>query len=65
MLDFNLHEKNNNINRMVAGDFPETVMTKVDKYVPKSQCLFYNNQVYKDHKSTVKIQKPITETSFE
>lgn len=29
---------------MVAGDFPETVMKAVDKYVPQSQCLFYNRQ---------------------
>lgn len=30
---------------MIAGDFPEAVMKAVDKYVPKSQCLFYNRQL--------------------
>lgn len=39
---------------MVAGDFPETVMKTVDKYVPKSQCLFYNRPV----KSEEKLTKP-------
>lgn len=29
---------------MVAGDFPETVMKTVDKYVPKSECKLYNNK---------------------
>lgn len=29
---------------MVAGDFPEAVMKKVDKYVPQGQCLFENRQ---------------------
>lgn len=30
---------------MLAGDFPETVMKTVDKYVPQNQCLFYNQQL--------------------
>lgn len=30
--------------RMVAGDFPEAVMKTVDKYVPKSNCLFYSSR---------------------
>jgi len=33
---------------MVAGDFPETVMKTVDKYVPKSQCLFYKRHLKGD-----------------
>lgn len=54
---------------MVAGDFPETVMKTVDKYVPKSQCLYYNRQA----RSEEKITKPhgpenktfVEESSFE
>lgn len=29
---------------MVAGDFPEKIMKTVDTYVPKSRCLFNNNE---------------------
>lgn len=35
---------------MVAGDFPETVMKTVDKFVPKNQCLFYNRQLKSEEK---------------
>lgn len=53
---------------MVAGDFPETVMTKVDKYVPKSHCLFYTNQAHNDqksNKSVVKVPKPAENATVE
>lgn len=43
---------------MVAGDFPETVMKTVDKYVPQSECLFYNRQL----KSDDQMQKSYTTT---
>lgn len=33
---------------MVAGDFPETFMKTVDKYVPQSECLFFNRQLKSD-----------------
>lgn len=39
---------NDLLTRMVAGDFPETVMKTVDKYVPKSNCLLYNHQLNSD-----------------
>lgn len=30
---------------MVAGDYPETVLKTVDKYVPKSQCFMGNRHL--------------------
>lgn len=39
---------------MLVGDFPETVMKTVDKYVPQSQCLFYDQHL----KSEELLSKP-------
>jgi len=30
---------------MIAGDIPESVLKKLDKYVPKSQCLLYDTDI--------------------
>jgi len=53
---------------MVAGDFPETVMKTVDKYVPQSECLFFNRQLKSDeqlHKSYSTSKTPLSgEESF-
>ncbi|XP_025191306.1 sperm-associated antigen 6-like [Melanaphis sacchari] len=49
--------------QMVAGDFPETVMKTVDKYVPQSDCLFFNRQLKSDeqlHKSYTTIKTPLS-----
>ncbi|VVC36511.1 Armadillo-type fold,Armadillo,Armadillo-like helical [Cinara cedri] len=43
--------------QLVAGDFPEAVMKTVDKYVPKSQCLFYNNED-QIRRSSSSVKKP-------
>ncbi|XP_029341517.1 sperm-associated antigen 6-like [Acyrthosiphon pisum] len=55
--------------QMVAGDFPETVMKTVDKYVPQSECLFFNRQLKSDeqlHKSYSTSKTPLSgeESSF-
>lgn len=53
---------------MVAGDFPEAVLMKVDKFVPKSQHLFYNRQMKSEKnlsvgKSVASMRKPISHES--
>lgn len=53
---------------MVAGDFPEAVLMKVEKYVPKSQHLFYNRQMKSEKnisagKSIVSMRKPLSRES--
>ncbi|XP_027841252.1 sperm-associated antigen 6-like [Aphis gossypii] len=49
--------------QMVAGDFPETVMKTVDKYVPQSDCIFFNRQLKSDeqlHKSYSTPKTPLS-----
>lgn len=48
--------------RMVAGDFPETVMKAVDKYVPKSNCLLYSNHLKSEehNKSYLSTENSVT-----
>lgn len=55
---------------MLSGEFPETVMKTVDKYVPQSQCLFYNRHLKSDEgldKSYVSSKKQLSgdESFFE
>lgn len=50
---------------MVTGDFPEAVLMKVDKYVPKSQHIFYNRQMKSEKtlsvgKSIMSVRKPVS-----
>lgn len=37
---------------MVAGDIPESILKKVDKYVPKNQCLLHDHTI-KDNNSFI------------